>query len=75
MNWMIDGAYGDLYRRAMGFPELGEAQDEWEIERSSGRKSRTVRDPFTGPARRLAASLARAIETIRVAITSKETVS
>jgi hypothetical protein len=75
MNWMIDGAYGDLYRKAMGFPELRAAQDEWEIERSSGRTPRTVRDPFAGLVQRLAASLAYVRETVRIALTSKETVS
>ena len=32
MNWMIDGAYGDLYRQAMGYSQL-QPLDEWEIER------------------------------------------
>jgi hypothetical protein len=32
MNWMIDGAHGDLYRKAMGYPALT-PHDEWEIER------------------------------------------
>ena len=32
MNWMIDGAYGDLYRQAMGYSQL-QPHDEWEIER------------------------------------------
>lgn len=32
MNWMIDGAYGDLYRTTMGYPALT-PHDEWEIER------------------------------------------
>jgi len=34
MNWMIDGAYGDLYRQAMNYPKLEAARDEWEIERT-----------------------------------------
>ena len=34
MNWMIDGAYGDDYRTAMGYrPLTPHANDEWEIER------------------------------------------
>jgi hypothetical protein len=33
MNWMIDGAHGDLYRKAMGYPALT-PHDEWEIGRS-----------------------------------------
>ena len=33
MNWMIDGLYGDLYRQAMGYPQL-QPHDEWEIERN-----------------------------------------
>ena len=34
MNWMIDGAYGDDYRTAMGYRPLPpEPHDEWEIER------------------------------------------
>ena len=32
MNWMIDGAYGDLYRQAMGYSQP-QSLDEWEIER------------------------------------------
>lgn len=32
MNWMIDGAYGDLYRTTMGYRALT-PHDEWEIER------------------------------------------
>ena len=32
MNWMIDGAYGDLYRQAMGYDQP-QPYDEWEIER------------------------------------------
>ena len=32
MNWMIDGAHGDLYRQAMGYNQL-QPHDEWEIER------------------------------------------
>jgi hypothetical protein len=33
MHWMIDGAHGDLYRTAMGYPEL-QNHDEWAIERA-----------------------------------------
>lgn len=75
MNWMIDGAHGDLYRRAMGFPELRAAQDEWEIERNTGRNPRSVRNPFVGLVQRLVANLAHGRETIRIGLTSKETVS
>ena len=36
MNWMIDGAYGDDYRTAMGYrPLTPHAHDEWEIERQT----------------------------------------
>ena len=75
MNWIIDGAHGDLYRRALGFPVLREAQDEWEVERNSGRKPRTVLNPFAGLVQRLVANLAHVRETIRIVLTSKETVS
>ncbi|HRX37193.1 MAG TPA: hypothetical protein P5337_12425 [Aestuariivirga sp.] len=34
MNWMIDGAYGGLYREAMGHPALTPATDEWDVERN-----------------------------------------
>jgi hypothetical protein len=34
MQWMIDGANGDFYRKAMGYPELQPAVDEWDIERN-----------------------------------------
>jgi hypothetical protein len=37
MNWLIDGAYGDLYREAMGYPRLAPAKDEWDIERNIGK--------------------------------------
>ena len=42
MNWMIDGAQGDLYRRAMGYPALTPATDEWEAERRLGSRRRTA---------------------------------
>ena len=35
MNWMIDGAHGNPYREAMGFPQQHAAVDEWEIERTA----------------------------------------
>ena len=38
MNWMIDGAYGDNYRTAMGYKALTPAVDEWELERALGTK-------------------------------------
>jgi hypothetical protein len=75
MNWMIDGANGDLYRTAMGYPAQREAADEWEIERTIGRKPHHVRNPFEGLLPSLAERLALARETIRLALTSKETVS
>ena len=37
MNWMIDGAYGDLYRTAMGYRPLT-PHDEWEIERHMAKR-------------------------------------
>ncbi len=75
MNWMIDGAHGDLYRTTMGCPHLEAATDEWEIERNTGRKPSSVRNPFAGIVPRLATSLSSVRETIRIALTSKETVS
>jgi hypothetical protein len=45
MNWMIDGAHGDLYRSAMGYAALKPAVDEWEAERQTGRKARATRHP------------------------------
>lgn len=41
MNWMIDGAYGDQYRMAMGYSALT-PHDEWEIERNLAKR----RNPF-----------------------------
>ena len=38
MNWMIDGAYGDLYRTTMGYRPLCPARNEWEIERNMAKK-------------------------------------
>jgi hypothetical protein len=75
MNWMIDGVHGDLYRRAMGYPELKPATDEWEIERSIGRKPRSLQNPVPGLSKRLSASISSIIETLRSALRSKETVS
>lgn len=75
MNWMIDGAHGDLYRATMGYPLLEAATDEWEIERNIGRKPRSFRNPFAGFVQRLASSLAYVSETIRIARTTRETVS
>lgn len=40
MNWMIDGAYGDLYRTAMHYHPQVEQLDEWEIERRRGEASK-----------------------------------
>ena len=75
MNWMIDGAHGDLYRTAMGYPRLEAATDEWEIERNSDRKPRRVRESFAGITQRIAARLAGASQTLRIALNKKETVS
>jgi hypothetical protein len=75
MNWMIDGAHGDLYRRAMGFPQLKPTTDAWETERNTGRKPRRVRSTFAGYLQRLTASFSRTRETIRLALAPKETVS
>ena len=43
MNWMIDGAYGDDYRTAMGYKAQVPAVDEWELERTLGTKNRPAR--------------------------------
>jgi hypothetical protein len=43
MNWMIDGAHGDLYRGAMGYPLLKPAVDEWQAERRIGATVRRKR--------------------------------
>ena len=43
MNWMIDGAYGDDYRKAMGYKAQVPAVDEWELERTLGTKNRPAR--------------------------------
>ena len=50
MNWMIDGANGDLYRTAMNYPQLQNATDEWKIERNLGRNAH-VRQPLLAGAR------------------------
>jgi hypothetical protein len=36
MNFLIDGAYGDLYREAMGHRRLLPARDVWETEQHKG---------------------------------------
>jgi hypothetical protein len=49
MHWMIDGAYGDLYREAMGHPAQTPAVDEWEIERRLNAKPKPrFRERFAG---------------------------
>jgi hypothetical protein len=75
MNWMIDGAYGDLYRKSMGFPELAPAVDEWEVERNIHRKSPPIRPSTAERARTIAARARAAIQIIRLALTSREMVS
>ena len=42
MNWMIDGANGDLYRTAMGYRTLT-PRDEWEVERHMEKRSSLFR--------------------------------
>ena len=42
MNWMIDGANGDLYRTTMNYPALTAARDEWEVERRIGKPRRSL---------------------------------
>jgi hypothetical protein len=42
MNWMIDGAYGDLYRTTMGYRALT-PHDELEIERQIAKRSSLFR--------------------------------
>lgn len=59
MNWMIDGANGDLYRTAMGYSQLQNARDEWDIERNLGRKPHPHRPLLTALRGRLTAAFAR----------------
>lgn len=75
MNWMIDGAYGHLYRRSMGFPELEAAVDEWAVERAIGRKPRSAREPLKRLAKYFAVRLASAIQSARAPLATKEIVS
>lgn len=35
MNWLIDGAYGDLYRTAMNYPALPRVRNEADLYGSS----------------------------------------
>jgi hypothetical protein len=56
----------------MGYPQPEKATDEWEIERNTG-KPRSAGNPFAWFVQHLATSHVR--ETIRIALTSKETVS
>ncbi len=59
MNWMIDGANGDLYRTAMNYPQLQNATDEWEIERNLGAKSQSRQPLFAAARGKLAAAFAK----------------
>lgn len=68
MNWMIDGVYGDLYRAAMGYPQL-QPHDEWEIERNRGtakhRKRMAAARRFTAAVfTRLASALQQAAQAL-----------
>jgi hypothetical protein len=58
MNWMIDGANGDLYRQAMGYPQLKAATDEWEIERTLHLRNAKPRKPLLAPAKAWTLALA-----------------
>jgi hypothetical protein len=58
MNWMIDGAYGDLYRQSMGYAPLTPAQDEWDIERRIGGSQREKQLKVAAPLGLLKALLA-----------------
>ena len=78
MNWMIDGAYGDLYRTAMYYPRQEEPLDEWEIERRRGEVSgpgliARTRTAVSG----LAAAIAAAVNAARHAhhVAKERTVS
>ena len=51
MNWMIDGAHGNLYRQAMDYPQLDAARDEWEIERTMHLRKAKPRKPLLAPAK------------------------
>jgi hypothetical protein len=72
MNWMIDGAYGDLYRESMGYPRL-QPHDEWEVERNLGTANRRSR---TAAAKRYAANafnhLAAALQRAALALHQPE---
>ncbi len=59
MNWMIDGANGDLYRTAMNYPQLQNAADEWEIERKLGRKSQSRQPLFAAARSKFVAAFAK----------------
>jgi hypothetical protein len=46
MHWMIDGAYGDLYRATMQYPQLRE-HNEWQIERRVARRPGRLAQAWT----------------------------
>jgi len=75
MNWMIDGACGDLYRQAMDYPAELPARDEWEAERAIGRRTWSYRRLAAGLARYLAARAAQLREILHLAPTPREIVS
>jgi hypothetical protein len=58
MNWMIDGAHGDLYRSAMGYALLKPAVDEWQAERQIGATVRRKRHRLAAHLRLLRRKLA-----------------
>ena len=72
MNWMIDGAHGDLYRRAMGYPMLTETTDEWAVERALGQKPRQRPRPVLAVTRHFTQVFGKAPEIIRLAFIHKE---
>lgn len=75
MNFMIDGAYGDLYRRAIGHPQLLPAVDEWEIERRLGSQPRRSHNSLKGLLQRVAGSLISTVRTKPRLAQLKETAS
>lgn len=70
MNWMIDGAYGDYYRTAMGYPRL-QAHDEWEIERHAG-KSTNLRQRLLASTRKLRTTGRNALQSAGARVSARE---
>ncbi len=75
MNWMIDGANGDLYRAAMNYPRLQNATDDWEIERNLGRASRPRKPRLAAARGKLAAAFAKLSSAFRAEPSAQENLS